>query len=133
MQWAALVAWLLTASGGLVLFRLWATHGGREQREGIRRPRLTTHAALAVVGLALWVAFLASDESALAWLAVALLVAVALVGFSMLLLSLRGETKTQRTEAPAEANLPLPVVALHGLLGATTLVLAALAAAGIGT
>jgi hypothetical protein len=133
MQWAALVAWVATALGGLTLFLQWARHGGLGQREGIRAIRLVPHLALAAVGLCLWVAYIAADRRTLAWIAVGLLVVVALLGVSMLTVSLRGRTNIVRTEAPAEAIFPLPLVALHGALGATTLVLGALAAAGIGS
>ena len=36
MQWAALVAWLITALGGLELSLQWARNGGPSQKEGIR-------------------------------------------------------------------------------------------------
>jgi hypothetical protein len=133
MQWAALIAWIVTALGGSVLFLAWLRSGGLHQNEGIRAPRLLSHISLAVTGLIVWAAYLASDNGTLAWVAVAILVAVALLGFSMLLIWVRGRTTTIRTETPAEGSFPLPVVALHGLLGATTLILSALAAAGIGT
>ena len=37
MQWAALVTWLLTAIGGLVLLFQWLRHGGLQQRKGSAR------------------------------------------------------------------------------------------------
>jgi hypothetical protein len=133
MPWAALVAWVATALGGLALFLQWIRHGGFRQEEGIRAPRLLSHLSLAVAGLAVWVGYLATDSRSLAWIAVAILATVALLGVSMLVISLRGRTKTARTEIPAEAIFPLPVVVVHGALGATTLVLSALSAAGIGS
>jgi hypothetical protein len=133
MQWAALGAWILTALGGSVLFLAWRRGGGLRQHEGIRTRRLLSHMSLAVAGLIVWAAYLATDEHALAWVAVAVLIAVALLGFSMVLIWVRGRTTTIRTETPAEGSFPLPVVALHGILGATTLILSTLAAAGIGT
>jgi hypothetical protein len=133
MQWAALIAWIITALGGLALAFHWARHGGLRQQEGIRTPRLATHLGTAVVGLGLWIAYLASNDTLLAWLAVGVLVVVALIGISMLLLSLRGQTNTIRTEAPAEGVLPLPLVVLHGALAMTTVTLALLAALEIGS
>jgi hypothetical protein len=133
MQWAALVAWIVTALGGLVLALHWARHGGLAQREGLRTARLATHLGLAVLGLVLWIAYIGTDASVIAWLGVGLLLAVALVGVSMLLISLRGRTTTVRTEAPAEGVLPLPLVILHGALATTTLVLVTLAALGVGS
>jgi hypothetical protein len=131
VQWAALAAWVTTALGGLVLFLQWVRHGGFSQKEGIRARRLLPHLALAVVGLALWVGFLANDNRTVAWIAVGILVAVALLGISMLVISLRGRTTTVRTETPAEGMFPFPLVVLHGALGTTTLLLSALAAAGV--
>jgi hypothetical protein len=133
MQWAALIAWIITALGGLALAFHWARHGGLTQQEGIRTPRLAAHLVTAVVGLGLWIAYLASNDTLLAWLAVGVLVVVALIGISMLLLSLRGQTNTIRTEAPAEGVLPLPLVVLHGALAMTTVTLALLAALEIGS
>jgi hypothetical protein len=131
VQWAALVAWVTTALGGLVLFLQWVRHGGFSQKEGIRARRLLPHLALAVVGLGFWVGYLASENRILAWIAVGMLVAVALVGISMLVISLRGRTTTVRTETPAEGMFPFPLVVLHGVLATTTLFLTVLAAAGI--
>jgi len=35
MEWAALVAWVLTAGGGFVLLTIWLARGGmRQGREG---------------------------------------------------------------------------------------------------
>jgi hypothetical protein len=133
MQWAALVAWIVTAFGGIMLALQWARHGGLAQEEGIRTSRLAAHLATAVLGLALWIAYVASDDTLFAWIAVGVLLAVALIGISMLLISLRGQTSTIRTEAPAEGVLPLPLVILHGALATTTVTLATLAALGIGS
>jgi hypothetical protein len=132
MTWIALIAWIATAAGGSVLGASWVRHGGLRQRSGIRTARLASHVLLAVGGLALWVAFLVTDAEALAWTAVALLVVVVGVGISMLILWLRGHSATGHTELPAETSFPLPVILAHGLLGATTLLTSALAAAGMG-
>jgi len=133
MEWAALVAWVLTALGGGGLAYLWAHGSGAAQAGGIRLPRLLLHAGLAVGGLAIWIVFLVDGSSVLAWTAVVLLVAVALIGLSMAVIWLRGEAAaTAPTELPAEASFPLPVVLAHGALGATTLLLSLLAALGIG-
>jgi predicted membrane-bound mannosyltransferase len=131
MQWAALVGWLMTAVGGLVLFMQWERGGGLKQKEGIRAARLLSHMALAIIGLAVWVTYLATHEENIAWTAVAILAAVAILGVSMLMISLKGRTTTARTETPAEAMFPIPIVFAHGALGITTLLLSALSAAGI--
>ena len=99
------------------------------------------HFLLAAVGLVLWIVFLASDESSgLAWTAFVILVVVALLGFIMFARWLAG----RRSAAQASARLPAatvtrrpssssrsPVVVVHGLLGAVTLVLVLIAALSI--
>ena len=134
MQWAALVVWILTAGGGLVLATQWLRRGGLRQEVGIRAARLGAHVVLAVTGLGLWIAFVVSEENPLAWIAVALLVAVAAIGFSMFATWLRGHSsRGEPTEMPAETAFPLPLVLGHGALGVTTLALSLLAALGVAT
>jgi hypothetical protein len=87
----------------------------------------------AVTGLILGSLFIGRDSRSIAWISVALLGLVALVGISMLLITLRGTTNEVRTETPAEGMFPLPLVAGPGTLAATTLTLTLLAASGIGT
>jgi hypothetical protein len=137
MEWAALIAWLITAGGGFVLLAIWLSRGGmRQARESgarIRPPLILGHFALAATGLVLWIIYVASDSDALAWIAFVLLLIVAALGFTMLAIWLqqrRGETGT--ASRPAEQNFPVPIVALHGLLAATTLVLVFLTAVGVG-
>lgn len=133
MEWAALLAWLVTALGGASLLVQWLRHGGLRQREGIRVSRLFAHAGLAVVGLGLWIGFVVSDEGVVAWVSVGLLVAVALLGATLFATWLRGQNRREHTTVPAETSFPVPVVLLHGALGVATLALAVLAASGVGT
>jgi manganese efflux pump family protein len=140
MEWAALIAWVITAGGGFVLLSIWLARGGMRQGEGkrIRPPLILTHFLLAAVGLVLWIIYLASDSDTLAWIAFVLLLVVALLGFTMLAIWLQqrqgraGAVETATADQPAEQNFPVPVVALHGLLAATTLVLVFLTAVGVG-
>ena len=133
MDWAALITWVLTAAGGFVLLVVWLKNGGMNQQDGgrIRSARILTHFALAAIGLVLWIVFVASGSSALAWTAFALLLVVALIGFSMLAIWLAQRSRSEA--AAAEQRFPVAVVGLHGALAATTLVLVFLAAAGVGT
>ena len=133
MDWAALITWVLTAAGGFVLLALWLKHGGMRQEGGgqIRSARILGHFALAATGLVLWIVYVASGSSALAWIAFALLLVVALIGFSML--ALWFAQRKRRESSAAEQRFPVAVVGLHGVLAATTLVLVFLAAAAIGT
>jgi hypothetical protein len=157
MEIAALIAWVLTAGGGFVLLARWIAGGGlRQQRGGATRfpaGLIFGHFALAAAGLVLWIIYLIIDSDALAWVAVVLLVLVALLGFTMFarwLPSRRTATAAVRAggrerhgvdagharptaDDPAERHLPVPVVAAHGLLAVTTLVLVVLSALGIGS
>jgi manganese efflux pump family protein len=147
MEWAALVTWVITAGGGFVLLAIWLSRGGMRQGAAaggsrIRPPLIMSHFLLAATGLVLWIVYLAVDKSVLAWIAFALLLVVALLGFTMFGIWLRrrqagatGATGTAaaQPDVPAEQHFPVAVVGLHGLLAATTLVLVLLAAAGVGS
>jgi hypothetical protein len=132
MEWGALLAWIATALGGSVLLLQWLRHHGLEQREGIRAPRLFSHAGLAALGLVFWIGFVVTDERVLAWVAVALLLVVAVLGMTMFAIWFRGHNERQHTVVPAETSFLLPIVFGHGLLALTTLALAVLAASGVG-
>jgi len=143
MEWAALITWVLTAGGGFFMLGLWLKNGGMKQADApgdrIRPPRILSHFALAATGLVVWIIYVATDSDALAWIAFALLAVVALLGFSMLALWLRQRSRAPAAAdaggaaqgTPAEQRFPIPVVALHGVLAATTLVLVLLVAAGV--
>ncbi|MGP4049736.1 hypothetical protein [Streptomyces sp. 2A115] len=142
MDIAALVAWVVTALGGFVLLARWIGRGGLRQQQSrtthFPAPLVFGHFLLAAAGLILWIVYLAADGDALAWTAFGVLVAVALLGFTLFarwipVYRATAPTTTAGDEAtPAERHLPLPVVLAHGLLGATTLVLVLLAALGVG-
>jgi hypothetical protein len=139
---AALITWIVTALGGFVLLGTWLGRGGMRQREaGASRfpPGLIFgHFLLAAAGLVLWIVYLATDTEALSWVAFAMLLVVALLGFTMAARWLQGRrvavAATAGTDAavPAEQHFPVAVVVLHGLLAATTLVLVLLTALGAG-
>jgi hypothetical protein len=83
MRFATLISWLLTASLGAFMLRTWLVRGGprreRAQAGGLPPQLIAGHAGLALFGLAVWVAYLASGVRGLAWTAVgALMVTVGL-------------------------------------------------------
>jgi len=142
MEWAALITWIITAGGGFVLLAVWLKRGGMRQGGAsgsrIRPPLIMSHFLLAAGGLVLWIVYLAVDSDVLAWIAFAALAVVAALGFTMFGIWLRRrQVRTgavaEAADAPAEQHFPVPVVALHGLLAATTLVLVFLAAVGVGS
>jgi hypothetical protein len=140
MKWVTLITWVFTAGGGFVMLGLWLKHGGMKQSDmpgdRIRSARIFTHFSLAAIGLVLWIVYIAGDSDVLAWVAFALLVIVALLGFSMLAIWLRQRSREPGVAGgdavPAERHFPTAIVAGHGLLAAATLVLAGLVAAGVG-
>jgi len=77
MRAAALISWLVTASLGAFMLRTWLARGGlgseRAKAGGLPPQLIFGHAAAALTGLLVWVAFVASGARPLAWAAVALL------------------------------------------------------------
>jgi manganese efflux pump family protein len=139
MEWAALIAWIVTAGGGSLLLAIWLRQGGMQQREGgdrIRPPLPLAHFGLAATGLVLWLIYVLTDTGALAWIAFALLVLVAALGWAMFFVwwrRRRARALSAATEAvPAEQHFPVPLVALHGVGAVVTVLLVLLAAAGVG-
>lgn len=137
MKWVALVLWVLTAGGGFVMLGIWLSRGGPRQsgQRRIRTPLIMGHFLLAAAGLVLWIVYVVDDKSTLAWIAFVLLLVVALLGFTMFgiwLSQRRGAASAGGDGRPAEQHFPVPIVGLHGLLAATTLVLVLLTAIGVG-
>lgn len=79
---------------------------------------MSAHVGLAAAAVVLWLVALVADRAGLAWLAFAVLVAVAALGTSMLL----------RTRS-SPVQVPTAVVVVHGVAAAAALVLVLLAAA----
>lgn len=143
---AALATWVLTALGGFVMLGKWVARGGTRQPNTSKFPPglIFGHFALAAAGLVLWILYLVTDGAALGWVALALLVPVALLGFVMLVRWIptyrasRSAVAAGRgpgaagAESPPEQSFPVPVVVLHGLLAVVTVVLVLLANLDIG-
>jgi hypothetical protein len=101
-----------------------------------------THLSLAAAGLAMWVTYLVLEEKMFAWTAIGILGGIAALGATMFLrwipvyrgparLASQAQPSGAALAVPAEGNFPVVVVAVHGLLAVTTLVLALLAALGV--
>ena len=143
MEWAALIAWVVTAGGGFVLLAIWLSRGGmqqgREPGRKIRPPLILSHFGLAATGLLIWIIYLASDSDALAWIAFVLLAVVAVLGWTMFAIWYQRRQREPQVagasaggERPAEQHFPVRIVALHGLLAVATVVLVFLTAIGVG-
>ena len=77
MRYATFISWLLTASLGAFMLRTWLVRGGlrreRARAGGLPPQLIFGHAGLALSGLVVWTAYLASGARALAWTAVGML------------------------------------------------------------
>jgi hypothetical protein len=145
MEWAALVTWVVTALFGFVMLRVYLRRGGLRQEQGIPAPLLFGHFLLAAGGLVVWIVYLLSDSSALAWIAFVDLAVVAIGGWAMFGIWAKhrqrlvagaqpgaGGAATAGGAVPAEQALPVPVIALHGLFAVATVLLVLLTALGVG-
>jgi hypothetical protein len=143
---AALAAWILTAAAGSYLLAGWLAHGGLRRRavraDGPPPVIVVSHFVLAVGGLGIWIAFVATSVPALAWMAVGLILLVAGLGMATLVGALPEPariaeaassplppaTRTAGTAIPAGASMSVIVIAVHGVLAGATVLLVLLAA-----
>jgi manganese efflux pump family protein len=143
---AALAAWILTAAAGSYLLAGWLGHGGPRRRpagaDGRPPAIVVSHFALAVAGLGIWIAFVATNVPALAWIAAGLILLIAGLGMATLVAALPEPatvaevtspqrppaTWTAETAIPAGAGMSVIVIAVHGVLAAATVLLVLLAA-----
>ena len=86
MRFATLISWLVTASLGGYMLHTWLARGGlrreRAKAGGLPPPLIFSHAGLALSGLLIWAAFVASGARPLAWTAVAMLMVTVGLGLS---------------------------------------------------
>jgi len=138
MAVAALITWVITAGFGAWMLSIWVGRRGTTAGAGTNfaAARVYSHFGLAVLGLILWIIYLITDSSILAWIAFADLVLIALLGA----LLVARWSKDRRAAAPAgtgtdlaEQHIPVAAVALHGVFAVTTFVLVLLVAAGVGS
>lgn len=138
MAFAAFVTWLIGALGGLCLVAIWLIeYDASVSATRLPRTVVGAHGLLAVGGLGLWYAYLATDARRFAWAAGLILAAVTFLG---LILGKRwigvyrahSEFSRHRghgaANVPPERHLPVPVVIAHGLFAGATIVLVVLTA-----
>ena len=132
LQFAALGAWLATVAAGGYLLASWVGVARRRRPgQGSRPPAvLIAHAGLAIGGLGIWAAFLAAGAVVLAWLAVAMLLVIAGLGMATLVTGLPEPQTTGPKSAPPAPHVL--VIAVHGALATTAILLVLLAAVGAG-
>ena len=129
----ALAAWLVTAGLGVSMMARWILRVRRQG--GGQRPVLNfAHLGLALTGLLVWISYLATSVTGLAWAACALLLAVASLGMALVFLG-AASTATAHPpgDGPASAgHPPVFVIAAHVTVACVTILLATLAAIGAG-
>ena len=143
MPIAALVTWIITALIGSFMLIRWVRRGGLRPQGGavathFPPARVFTHFGLAAGGLVLWVGYLVTGSSVVAWIAFAALVLVASLGGLLVRrwakdgrAAMRGDARPDGVEL-AEQHIPRTPVVLHGIFAVSTLVLVLLSALGVG-
>jgi len=138
MSIAALIAWMATVLVGLVLLIVWLMEYDREfQSAAATRlpvPVISAHALLGIGGLLVWAFYLVGDEEQLAWGTVADLGIVVLLGLIMAArwigvhraYAAPDSAASMVIRVPPERHFPRSVVAIHGILAVSTLVLVVL-------
>ena len=161
MAIAALVTWLITARFGFFMLIRWATSGGLREVPGagtnFPRVRVFAHFGLAAAGLIVWIIYLVTGNTLWAWIAVADLILVALLGGLLVKqwtkdgrAAMASATRSDAAGSDAaqsdagaspsaagavdlaEQHIPRPPVVLHGVFAVSTLVLALFSALGLG-
>lgn len=145
----AVLTWLVTATLGFILFGTWLWRGGVSQQPPDTRltvsvpppyfpaPLVFTHFLLALAALLVWVVYLVTDVDPLAWIALAMLLPIALFGYTMFARWL-GSRRARVIEpwsgvrgGSPESHLPSAVVFCHGLFGVTTILFVLLTVVGV--
>jgi hypothetical protein len=143
VAFAALITWFAAILLGLFMLAVWLIENDVTDRV-VAPSRLPVviifaHLSLAAAGLAMWVVYLVLGRKVFAWAAIGILGGIAALGATMFLRWIpvyRGPARTAgpalppggALAVPAEGNFPVAVVAAHGLLAVSTLVLALLTA-----
>jgi manganese efflux pump family protein len=130
---AALAAWLVTGGLGVSMMARWII-GARRSGRGPRPVLNFAHLGLALTGLLVWISFLATGVTGLAWVGCGLLLAVASLGMTLVFLGPASEATAHLPgDAPAAAgHPPVFVIAAHVTAACITILLATLAAIGAG-
>ena len=145
MAIAAFITWLVTAVCGLGLLSIYLIeYDGGLPTSRLPKTAIGGHVLFAVAGLTAWTLFLFTSMRRVAWATVAILVVVAILGFTMLFrwvgtyranralppvmmpVGVQGagfQRTTVQPPAPPERQLPIALITLHGVLAVVTLLL----------
>jgi hypothetical protein len=130
---AALAAWLVTAGLGVSMMARWFIRA-RRQTSGQQPVLNFAHFGLALTGLLVWISYLVTSVTGLAWAACGLLLAVASLGVTLVFLGAASTATVLRSgDGPAPVgHPPVFVIAAHITAACITILLATLAAIGAG-
>jgi manganese efflux pump family protein len=132
-EYAALACWLATVAAGLYLaLRMLGRRGVRNRGKAARLPAVVlAHGGVALTGLIVWIAFIASGQTWLAWVGAGLTWLIAGLGMATLIGGLP-EPEPEAGLPPRPAGSPrrsrVLVIAGHGALATATITLVVLAA-----
>ena len=137
---AALVLWLVTVGLGVSMMARWLT---RTRRPGRGAALNFTHLGLALAGLLVWIGYLATGVTGLAWTGCGFLLAAASLGMTLVFLgpaaagtaaagAAAASAPQPGTDPPPSGRPPALVIAAHITAAVTTILLATLAAIGPG-
>jgi len=138
MSTAALFVWIATVLVGLVLLIIWLMEYDRDYQSAAATrlpvPVISTHALLGIGGLLVWGLYLITDEERLAWVTVADLGVVVLLGLIMAArwvgvyraYGAPDSSPSKVITVPPERHFPRSVVAIHGILAASAVALVVL-------
>jgi hypothetical protein len=136
MSVAATIFWVLTAGVGTYMVTIWRRHGGLSGDSASTHfppARVFGHLGLALAGLVVWVAFLATSASGWAWIALAAAALAAVLGVLLVRRwAADGRLVMSGSDAAAgglaEQHIQRLPVVLHGTFAGVTLVLVLLVA-----
>ena len=141
----ALCAWLVTIALGLGMMARGVLRSRARRAPGsrLRRPPALNfaHLGLAVASLLIWIAYLATGVTGLAWAASALLPLVAGLGMTLVFLPLSASPAESaaaqglpagRGDSSRSRHLPVFAVGAHVIFATATILFAVLAAIGTG-
>jgi hypothetical protein len=125
LGWTALCAWLITIALGLGMMARWILRSRARHAPGsrLRRPPALNfaHLGLASASLLMWIAYLATGLTGLAWTACALLTLVIGLGMTLVFLS-----------PSASRRPPVFTTGAHVIFAVATILFAVLTAVGTG-
>jgi hypothetical protein len=157
VSFVAVITWLITICFGFFLLCIWLVEYDPEgPGVGMSRlpwPVISGHALLGLAGVPVWLVYLITEDRKLARLAALILVAVAVLGLTMVVrwigvyrthraavppaavmttTTAFGSSAPTSVSIPPERNFPIVVVLCHGIFAVVTVILVLLTAFNVG-